>query len=154
MCHFRSVHRGSSFQDLRTTASRKLLPESWGFLCPVHTPDGGPCGLLNHLATPCEIVTRAENASELPALLSALGMLPHRCVVTFFPAYHGSAIGNNSHEYMNVILNGKVLGKVLLTNAQMMANKLEIMKIRNSTTFNCQNLHLQCLICQLPQKLR
>jgi DNA-directed RNA polymerase I subunit RPA2 len=35
---------------MKTTTVRKLLPESWGFLCPVHTPDGGPCGLLNHLA--------------------------------------------------------------------------------------------------------
>ncbi len=26
---------------------------SWGFLCPVHTPDGTPCGLLNHLTAVC-----------------------------------------------------------------------------------------------------
>jgi hypothetical protein len=26
-----------------------------GFLCPVHTPDGAPCGLLNHLAAMCEV---------------------------------------------------------------------------------------------------
>ena len=47
--HFRMVHRGSFFAQLKTTTVRKLLPESWGFLCPVHTPDGSPCGLLNHL---------------------------------------------------------------------------------------------------------
>ncbi|KAH1202988.1 DNA-directed RNA polymerase I subunit 2 [Glycine max] len=47
--HFRAVHRGASFAGLRTTTVRKLLPESWGFLCPVHTPDGEPCGLLNHM---------------------------------------------------------------------------------------------------------
>lgn len=89
--HFRCVHRGSFFSEMRTTAVRKLLPEAWGkttreshllnqlllyftkfnlalqkniydevfyclfcffntgFLCPVHTPDGSPCGLLNHL---------------------------------------------------------------------------------------------------------
>ena len=35
---------------MKTTTVRKLLPESWGFLCPVHTPDGSPCGLLNHLS--------------------------------------------------------------------------------------------------------
>lgn len=28
---------------------RKLLGETWGFICPVHTPDGAPCGLLLHL---------------------------------------------------------------------------------------------------------
>ena len=42
---------------MRTTDVRKLRPESWGFLCPVHTPDGTPCGLLNHLAEPASIVT-------------------------------------------------------------------------------------------------
>lgn len=26
---------------------------SWGFLCPVHTPDGEPCGLLNHMTASC-----------------------------------------------------------------------------------------------------
>ena len=26
-----------------------------GFLCPVHTPDGTPCGLLNHLAASCRV---------------------------------------------------------------------------------------------------
>ncbi|CAN0530166.1 unnamed protein product, partial [Ectocarpus sp. 8 AP-2014] len=50
LAHFRSVHRGQFFTTMKTTAVRKLLPESWGFLCPVHTPDGSPCGLLNHLA--------------------------------------------------------------------------------------------------------
>lgn len=38
--HFRCVHRGAFFAQLKTTTVRKLLPESWGFLCPVHTPDG------------------------------------------------------------------------------------------------------------------
>ena len=35
LSHFRSVHRGAYFAQLRTTAVRKLLPESWGFMCPV-----------------------------------------------------------------------------------------------------------------------
>ena len=30
-----------------------LLNRSWGFLCPVHTPDGEPCGLLNHMTCTC-----------------------------------------------------------------------------------------------------
>lgn len=56
--HFRSVHRGAFFATMKTTAVRKLLPENWGFLCPVHTPDGAPCGLLNHLAAPCSVVAK------------------------------------------------------------------------------------------------
>jgi DNA-directed RNA polymerase I subunit RPA2 len=35
--HFRSVHRGQFFMEMKTTAVRKLLPDQWGFLCPVHT---------------------------------------------------------------------------------------------------------------------
>lgn len=49
LSHFRSIHRGAFFSEMKTTTVRKLLPEQWGFICPVHTPDGGPCGLLNHI---------------------------------------------------------------------------------------------------------
>lgn len=28
--HFRSVHRGAFFAELKTTTVRKLLPEAWG----------------------------------------------------------------------------------------------------------------------------
>lgn len=30
MSHFRAVHRGSYFQEMRTTESRQLLPDAWG----------------------------------------------------------------------------------------------------------------------------
>jgi DNA-directed RNA polymerase I subunit RPA2 len=77
--HFRAVHRGAYFTELRTTTVRKLLPESFGFLCPVHTPDGALCGLLNHFAHRCNIV--ADDAPEgseesLLAVLVAAGMAP------------------------------------------------------------------------------
>ena len=55
--HFRSVHRGQFFMEMKTTAVRKLLPDQWGFLCPVHTPDGGPCGLLSHLALKSSVLS-------------------------------------------------------------------------------------------------
>ena len=64
LSHFRSVHRGAYFAELRTTTVRKLLPESWGFLCPVHTPDGSPCGLLNHFTAACRIVTEPSESAE------------------------------------------------------------------------------------------
>lgn len=34
-----------------------LTSRAWGFLCPVHTPDGEPCGLLNHMASTCRKCT-------------------------------------------------------------------------------------------------
>lgn len=73
VAHYRSIHRGSFFAELKTTTVRKLLPESWGFLCPVHTPDGSPCGLLNHLSHTCEIMVRNIDVSQLPSLVASLG---------------------------------------------------------------------------------
>ncbi|KAJ9126757.1 hypothetical protein QFC24_001788 [Naganishia onofrii] len=74
LSHFRCIHRGAFFAELKTTTVRKLLPESWGFLCPVHTPDGSPCGLLNHLSHSCKLITETLDASAVPGLLSDLGM--------------------------------------------------------------------------------
>lgn len=78
LSHFRSVHRGQFFTTMKTTTVRKLLPESWGFMCPVHTPDGSPCGLLNHLAAPCEVLTHPcqTSSSELVAVLRSVGVEP------------------------------------------------------------------------------
>ncbi|KIM75007.1 hypothetical protein PILCRDRAFT_79465 [Piloderma croceum F 1598] len=72
--HFRCIHRGAFFAELKTTTVRKLLPEAWGFLCPVHTPDGSPCGLLNHLSRTCRIVTSPLTVAHIPLLLTAHGM--------------------------------------------------------------------------------
>jgi len=73
LSHFRAVHRGAYFAELRTTAVRRLRPESWGFVCPVHTPDGAPCGLLTHLAAPCRLVAGGEgHAGRTRAALAAL----------------------------------------------------------------------------------
>ncbi|CAI5967511.1 unnamed protein product [Closterium sp. NIES-65] len=63
LSHFRSMHRGAFFSTLRTTTVRKLLPESWGFVCPVHTPDGAPCGLLTHLSAPCTVAANLNPPS-------------------------------------------------------------------------------------------
>lgn len=108
--HFRSVHRGQFFTEMKTTAVRKLLPDSWGFLCPVHTPDGSPCGLLNHLAVECELVTHPAHKADdflaqelkLARFLSSLGMLPSA-------GYADGALVA-PYSYLPIMLNGKVLG--------------------------------------------
>lgn len=53
--HFQSVSRGAFFASLKISGIRKLRPEGWGFLCPLHTPDGTPCGILLHLAKGCVV---------------------------------------------------------------------------------------------------
>ncbi|OQR72842.1 DNA-directed RNA polymerase I subunit RPA2-like [Tropilaelaps mercedesae] len=77
LAHFRCIHRGSFFMEMRTTTVRKLLPEAWGFICPVHTPDGGPCGLLLHLSSMCEIVIQQCSSAAVEAVLQSLGMIPN-----------------------------------------------------------------------------
>lgn len=94
--HFRMVHRGSFFAQLKTTTVRKLLPESWGFLCPVHTPDGSPCGLLNHLAHRCKILTHSIDVSAIPKLLANLGLKSVSC--------------SSIQDDVVVQLDGKILG--------------------------------------------
>lgn len=96
LSHFRMVHRGAFFAQLKTTAVRKLLPESWGFMCPVHTPDGAPCGLLNHLAHKCKIMTDYLDVSKLLPLAAELGL-----------ADTSSASVKDS---LVVMLDGKILG--------------------------------------------
>ncbi|ODV79088.1 DNA-directed RNA polymerase I [Suhomyces tanzawaensis NRRL Y-17324] len=117
--HFRMVHRGSFFAELKTTTVRKLLPESWGFLCPVHTPDGSPCGLLNHLAHKCKISTEQSDVSRVPAVLANLGMLPPS---TF-------AAGPN---LCCVMLDGKIIGWTSHEQGQILATTLRYLKVEGS----------------------
>jgi len=117
--HFRMVHRGSFFAELKTTTVRKLLPESWGFLCPVHTPDGAPCGLLNHLAHKCQITTTALDTSVIPALLITLGITPVSSATTL-------------PDRMCVQLDGRVIGWSTPKTCKIAANTLRYWKVEGS----------------------
>ena len=128
MSHFRAIHRGSFFQEMRTTEVRALLPDAWGFVCPVHTPDGAPCGLLNHLTMSVHVTTgkfhihekfslvqfheifvtsikivlllilEPEKSTGIPKVLSELDMIPVNIPLQDPTAYP-------------VMLDGKLLGK-------------------------------------------
>ncbi|KAF8735977.1 hypothetical protein AX14_001120 [Amanita brunnescens Koide BX004] len=114
--HFRSIHRGAFFAELKTTTVRKLLPDAWGFLCPVHTPDGSPCGLLNHLSRSCRIVTTPSSVAHIPALLAAHGM-------TQPFATHIDGRAN-----MCIQLDGRVIGWARPIMAAALATSLRIWK--------------------------
>ena len=116
--HFRMVHRGSFFAQLKTTAVRKLLPESWGFLCPVHTPDGAPCGLLNHLAHKCNITTSDLNVTILPQRLAQLG------VTASSPGSSGSSVV--------VQLDGRIIGYCGPKQARAISDTLRYWKVKGS----------------------
>lgn len=110
--HFRSVHRGAFFAELKTTTVRKLLPEAWGFLCPVHTPDGTPCGLLNHFAHMCRLVHAHLAVDHIPSLLSSLGMTQ-----PLDPSIDG-------RENVCIQLDGRIIGWAPPSLAIKMANAL------------------------------
>ncbi len=107
LAHFRMIHRGSFFSTLKTTDVRKLLPESWGFLCPVHTPDGSPCGLLNHLAHKCKITTIDSDTSGISLILRELGVKPAYTVAAgptvSCVQLDGKIIGWCSHEQAKIV---------------------------------------------------
>ncbi|KAI0784863.1 hypothetical protein C8Q75DRAFT_809751 [Abortiporus biennis] len=114
--HFRSIHRGAFFAELKTTTVRKLLPEAWGFLCPVHTPDGSPCGLLNHLSRTCRIITSPLAVAHIPALLAAHGMSQ-----PFSPSIDG-------RRNLCVQLDGRVIGWASESTLKTLSTNLRIWK--------------------------
>lgn len=116
--HFRMVHRGSFFAQLKTTTVRKLLPESWGFLCPVHTPDGSPCGLLNHLAHKCKIMTHAIDVSAIPQLVVDLGVV--------------SSSSASTDESVVVQMDGKILGWCTPKQSRAIADTLRFWKVEGT----------------------
>ncbi|KAI8516019.1 DNA-directed RNA polymerase I subunit RPA2, partial [Branchiostoma belcheri] len=118
LSHFRCVHRGAFFAEMRTTSVRKLLPEAWGFLCPVHTPDGAPCGLLNHMTASCEAVALQPSTVHIPKLLCSLGMAPLDSPPPAPPS-----------ECYTVLQDGKVVGRVAANMAPDMAKKLRMLKV-------------------------
>jgi DNA-directed RNA polymerase I subunit RPA2 len=82
----------------------------------VHTPDGSPCGLLNHLSHSCKIITETLNVDHLPALLSDLGMTQ---------VFASNIDGRRS---VCVQLDGRVIGWASPTEAKHLANALRTWK--------------------------
>jgi|TARA_B110000971_G_scaffold153992_1_gene157338 DNA-directed RNA polymerase I subunit RPA2 len=132
LSHFRSVHRGAYFMELRTTTVRKLLPESWGFLCPVHTPDGSPCGLLNHLAAACFVHVNDANVSgadvnsqngdvavTLRALVNAGVLITSAKLINSKPPPYS----------VSVLLDGVLVGSVATSEAPTVVQSLRAAKV-------------------------
>ena len=127
MSHFRAVHRGQFFTTMKTTTVRKLLPESWGFLCPVHTPDGGPCGLLQHLALKCTAICEPppDRGMGLKKVVVALGVTP-------------SGVGGGDGQlhlpftYLPVLIDGEVVGGAPAEVCAQVASALRYLKVNGT----------------------
>ncbi|XP_065889347.1 DNA-directed RNA polymerase I subunit RPA2-like [Dysidea avara] len=120
LSHFRCVHRGAFFATMRTTAVRRLLPEAWGFLCPVHTPDGAPCGLLNHLATNAKVICTSSSTFEITKVLYSLGVCPlNMC---------------GPLETLDVLLDGLLVGRVQQDSLNHIGDQLRVLKMKGTVT--------------------
>ncbi|XP_034703536.1 DNA-directed RNA polymerase I subunit 2 isoform X3 [Vitis riparia] len=129
LSHFRAVHRGASFAGLRTTSVRKLLPEAWGFLCPVHTPDGEPCGLLNHMASTCRITSyfdsRGNTRDFFKIRMSILSVLIGIGMTPALP----KLVQAGPPEVLSVILDGRVVGSIPSSEVETAVNHLRRLKV-------------------------
>ncbi|KAL6125623.1 hypothetical protein ACLB2K_073679 [Fragaria x ananassa] len=129
LSHFRAVHRGASFAGLRTTSVRKLLPESWGFLCPVHTPDGEPCGLLNHMTRTCRITSYFDaqgNIRDFTKIrMSILNVLIEVGMIPSLPMLVHVGLPAN----LSVLLDGRVVGYISSTQVEKVVAHLRKLKV-------------------------
>lgn len=131
--HFRAVHRGASFAKMRTTSVRKLLPESWGFLCPVHTPDGEPCGLLNHMTSICRISSYFNSEGKvkdfsiirvhIQDVLVRLGMIP------LLPNLERAG----PPEVLHVLLDGRIIGSIASCHVEKVVSHIRGLKLSTSS---------------------
>jgi DNA-directed RNA polymerase I subunit RPA2 len=116
--------------EMKTTAVRKLLPDQWGFLCPVHTPDGGPCGLLGHLSLKCSVMTYPEPLTgkkglvNLDDLLLSLGVAPVGA-----GGQSGDGRAASTHSHLSVSLDGRVIGGASPATCKMIGTRLRQLKV-------------------------
>ena len=104
---------------MKTTAVRKLLPSAWGFLCPVHTPDGSPCGLLNHLARDCFITVTLDP--------SASARLHHTCVSLGMQPVSSAPVAPPLH--LPITIDGRVAGYIHTLKAAALVRSLRALKV-------------------------
>eukprot|EP01080_Neovahlkampfia_damariscottae_P002872 gene2872-4715_t len=126
--HFRAIHRGAPFMDSRTTSVRRLKPEAWGFICPVHTPDGAPCGLLNHLSQTCYVVgKKCDDENEIKNLKN---ILLENGMISLEQEEKGKEkeFFKNQNELIDVLLDGKIIGKISFDQSKQLIKKLKYFK--------------------------
>lgn len=126
---FRAVHRGASFAGGRTTSVRKLLPESWGFLCPVHTPDGEPCGLLNHMTCSCRVTSYFDSQGVVKDFFdirkSILGVLTSLGMIASLPKLAQAG----PPKALSVLLDGRVIGSLPSSEIEKVVAHLRRLKV-------------------------
>lgn len=112
---------------------RKLLPESWGFMCPVHTPDGTPCGLLNHLTVACEITSDMDSSGNLKSFLRTrkeiISVLSSLGTVLISPGI----LRPGPPTYLPVLLDGRVIGHLESSRIPSVVAHIRQLKVSESS---------------------
>lgn len=144
--HFRCIHRGAFYATMRSTKVRKLLPEAWGFICPIQTPDGAPCGLLNHLATDVRIpIGGGVQVRHFAELMIELGATPPAGLSAMHPV--------SLADSLPILCDGAVVGYVSLEKAASFATLLRQLKTQENVAtipataevvYVAPNEHLGC----------
>ena len=133
LSYFRSVHRGKFFFELKNTSGRKLLSQSWGFFCPVHTPDGALCGILNHLSS--------------SVIISLSNPFDNNNLIKYFSRYLPKKWNKKSILHYNpFIIDGKILRTIPKSCFTNLADKLRLEKVST-----IGKLSMGCEILLIPR---
>ncbi|XP_078427408.1 nuclear RNA polymerase A2 [Wolffia australiana] len=127
--HFRSVHRGAAFARMRTTTVRKLLPESWGFLCPVHTPDGEPCGLLNHMTSTCRITSNYDSQGAIKDFVKIRMSITKALVGVGMTPSLPRLERAGPPDVLSVLLDGCVVGSISSSKVEKAVECIRLLKL-------------------------
>ncbi|AFZ81233.1 DNA-directed RNA polymerase subunit beta, putative [Theileria equi strain WA] len=130
--HFRSIHRGNIFTKMRSTEVRRLLGETWGFICPVHTPDGAPCGLLLHISQYAVLVTDPkcdDSISRVKQCLKHLGYCVDLCGNTLITNYFTS---KDEKHYIPILVDGIPICTIPSSDSMNVYNQLRQAKLNGN----------------------
>ncbi|GFS71022.1 DNA-directed RNA polymerase I subunit RPA2 [Nephila pilipes] len=100
---------------------RKFYPESWGFFCPVQTPEGEKIGLYNHLASQCQIVNLLTNSIQT-SVLYQFGVLDFYDPLTY-----------TSVKKCPVYIDGEILGWITQKYIQNFLLKLKLLRSKDQS---------------------
>ena len=73
LCQLRKTNLPIAADGAKIVAPRLLHATQWGYLCPLHSPDGGNVGLHKHLST-STVITSGTSGKPYIKLLRELGM--------------------------------------------------------------------------------
>ena len=115
----------------------------------MHTPDGTPCGLLNHLSAACRLVTALYPTMHLPRLLCDLGMQPYDMPATaaggtLAAGDHGKT--KASKEPFPVMLDGQMVGWLDEDCTRKFVDDLRMLKVKGICNVSFEYVGLNILI--------